>query len=62
MIGPLDLFLSGLIKKECIECFSSLGYVLFLKLFIINGVLGNSNERTKNGSERGFVEHGLDSV
>ena len=49
MIGPLDLFLSGLIKKECIGCFSSLGYVLFLKLFIINGVLDNSNERTKNG-------------
>ena len=54
MIGPLDLFLiSGLIKK-CIECFSSLGYVLFLKLFIINGVLDNSNEQTKKGLRTRF--------
>ena len=54
MIGHLDLFLSGLIKKESIECFSTLGYVLFLKLFIINGVLDNSNERTKKGLRTRF--------
>ena len=54
MIGHLDLFLSGLIKKESIECFSSLSYVLFLKLFIRNGVFDNSNERTKKGLRTRF--------
>ena len=54
MIGHLDLFLSGLIKKRIYSVLFQSKLCAFLKLFIRNGVFDNSNERTKKGLRTRF--------